>query len=155
MVVAGTALDIELDYPYICRNKNYKGITMIDISKIDGYQDIEEIRRVTEERKVEVDLQHKLEPYNQVYSRIHNSKEKGETDCYIDEYWLRDRAVKEFFINQGYTMDEPFTANEITSHGTSTSTTIRLSWAVNKIIMVTNNDNIEDFSREDIERALD
>ena len=36
MVVAGTALDIELDYPYICRNKNYKGITIRIINNVLG-----------------------------------------------------------------------------------------------------------------------
>ena len=132
---------------------------MVDISKIVGYQDIEEIRRITNEVREQLDLQYQLNPYKQIYAYIHKSKNEGKSscDCYIDEDWLKDGEVEKFFTNQGYT----FIANTIILQGsTRRSTTLYLSWAVNKIAMTAadndnDNDSIEDFSRKDIERAFE
>ena len=130
---------------------------MVDISKIVGYQDIEEIRRITNEVREQLDLQYQLNPYKQIYAYIHKATEDGESscDCNIDESWLKDGELEEFFINQGYT----FIANTIVFQGsTRRSTTLHLSWAVNKTEMNAadnDNDSIEDFSRKDIERAFE
>jgi hypothetical protein len=60
----------------------------------------------------------------------------GESDCTINPWLFDNKEVKEFFINEGFTIDEPVTIREYSDSSVSIKTTIRISWATNRIGIV-------------------
>jgi hypothetical protein len=102
---------------------------MINKALILNYKSISEIRQETADMKNEREQESLLRPYKKIYETIHCAKEKGDNYCDIDPYWLEHDSVEEFFISEGYTIDEPLTTCEPTADNiTSITTTVRVSW---------------------------
>ena len=100
------------------------------IKNYTNYTNIADLQELTKENLVIKERENEIKPYKVIYDSINKAVSNGESDCFIDEFWFRHDGVKEFFINEGFTLEEPFTTQDIGSNGLSV--TRKISWAVKK-----------------------
>ena len=79
---------------------------MINPNDITNYEHIDKIQSITDQQIAKRNKEAELYLYLQIYTEINKAKEFGNWYCYINTYLLSD-TVKEFFINEGFTLSNP------------------------------------------------